>query len=259
MRYVRLLVLSSALLLALAPAALADWDHDVKWDQLEPYVATMFDLQPSYVSDTVQIVADDFECFETGYITDIEFYGNCPSPESLSAFRITFWSDCASAAGRPGALLEDLTVAPAGGDGIGWQIIDEGTNSYLFKINLPVDDWFVQEQGNTYWIGIQGLLSGNSRFMWCSRALEADAMVDDAVIAKNVMTPSSGDWDELVWANTILGNIVVGAGGLTQYDTILKSADMSFRLTGTAIPEPATLTLLCAAGALLLSRFKRKS
>jgi len=56
-----------------------------------------------------------------------------------------------------------------------------------------------------------------------------------------------------------LGNIVVGAGGLTQYDTILKSADMSFRLTGTAIPEPATLTLLCAAGALLLSRFKRKS
>ena len=257
MRYVRLLVLSGVLLLALAPAALADWDHEEKWNQLEPYVATFVDLQPSYVSDTIQIVADDFECFETGYITDIEFYGNCPNLDTLSQFRITFWSDCPGAASLPGTLLEDLTVAPADGNGIGWQIIDQGTNAYLFKINLPVDDWFVQEQGNIYWIGIQGVLSGNNRFMWCSRALGAETFGDDAVLARNEMVPSSDEWDPLVWVSGSLGTIIIPSSGVNENVTVLQSADMSFRLTG--IPEPATCTLVgLALGLLGLMRARKR-
>jgi hypothetical protein len=258
MKYVRLLVLSGALLLSAAPAALADWDHEVKWDQLEPYVATMFDMQPTYISNVMQIVADDFECSETGYITDIEFYGNCPNLDSLNEFRITFWSDCASAAGRPGTLIEDLTVAPADGSGTGWQIIDQGTNSYLFKINLPVEDWFVQEEGSIYWIGIQGVLSGDDKFMWCSRAFGAETMLDDAVIAKDVLIPSPGDWDELVWADTLLGLVVASEASIIELGyTPIQSADMSFRLTGTPIPEPTLVVLLAIAGVAILRRRRR--
>lgn len=258
MRHVLLLGLFGALLLVLAPAAIADWDHEVKWDQLVPYAATNFDVQPSYISSGgMRIVADDFDCSETGYITDIEFYGTCPQLANLSQFRITFWDDAAAAA-RPGSLQGEATVDPADALGIGWQIIDEGTGgSFLFKINLPVDDWFTQQQGNTYWIGIQGLFPGSGQFNWCCRPLGTATIGGDAV-AGNVLVPPSSSWDPLVWVQAPF-TAVIGESSLPSLGnpTVIQSADMSFKLTGTAIPEPATVTLLCAAGVLFLRRRSR--
>jgi len=263
MKHVLSSVLFGALILALAPVALADWDHEVKWNQLEPYTATFFDLQPSYVNTTgTRIVADDFDCSETGYITDVEFYGTCPNLDSLAQFRITFWDGVpgdASDDGHPGTLEGEAAVDPANAQGVGWQIIDQGVgDAYLFKINLAVDNWFVQEEDNTYWIGIQGVFLDTSKFNWCCRSFGAATNGDDAVTGDLLVPPSNG-WEHLVWVEApFLAVVCENDLGSLGNPPVLQSADMSFKLTGTAIPEPATVALLCAAGVLFLRRCKRK-
>ncbi len=261
MRHVRLLVLSGALLLALAPAALADWDHDVKWDQLESPTTSLLELRNSYIGNGMELVADDFECFETGYITDIEFYGYSPNLANLDEFRITFWSDLPDTI-YPAELLADVYVPKAEpGELTGWAVYDsEYTNTELYKINLPMDDWFVQYEDETYWIGIQGVYSGDGVFNWRCLAEAEPKRLEDAS-TNEALVPTDG-WDHLVWVD--VGGFMTAVVSEEEFShleqtTLLGSADMSFRLTGTAIPEPATMTLLCAAGLLFLSRFKRKS
>jgi hypothetical protein len=261
MKHVPVLVLLGVL--AVAPvSAFADWDHEVKHNQLTPYAESAFSLQPSYISDTMQIVADDFTCSGTGYITDVEFYALCKDIGNLNQIRITFWDGvpAGAAPAHPGALKDDIYVGPADADGIGWQYIGSDSNvPRLFKVNLPQDDWFAQDQGNTYWIGIQGVLAGTSRLSWSpyDALTDDDTFGDDAVLAENVMVPTASQWGELVWAHGALGDIVMEADKMTEFDTFLQSADMSFKLTGTFIPEPATLGLV-ALGALCLGLFRSR-
>jgi hypothetical protein len=263
-------VLSLVLLgvLAVAPvSAFADWDHEVKYNQLEPYAYGLLDVQLSFSSSAgVRIVADDFLCSETGYITDIEFWGFCPEIENLDQFSITFWSDAVSpTSGRhhPDELMQDIIVDAADASGIGWKTIDAGEivsmgeRTSLFKINLPKGDWFTQQQGDTYWIGIQALLFGGSRFSWCCRAFDTGTIPEDAVEGAS-MYPDPGDWLHLAWADTQLGLGVEDEVSLTELGyTLLQSADMSFKLTGTLIPEPATCALV-VIGATVLAALRRR-
>ena len=159
MKSVLSLVSVCVLFVVVIPPVLADWPHDVKWDQLEPYSDWFW---RSFVNDQENyIVADDFLCEETGWITDIESYGFCDEIESLDSFRITFWTDIPQnpdEEARPGLLLFEVLVpkaSPYDPLGLGWQQIGENR----FKINLPQEDWFFQEAGTVYWIGIQGVMS----------------------------------------------------------------------------------------------------
>ena len=260
MKGVRTLLLICALALVVAPAALADWPHDVKWDQLEP--CSMWIWQ-SYINEQESLaVADDFLCSETGYITDIEFNGYCQDIQALYGFRITFWSDVPATtneASHPGELLDETVVyktCPCDPLGRGWKVIEQGADFARFKANLFAEDWFVQQAGTVYWIGIQGVLTGTESFYWKFRDISAPTWGDDAVTLG--LAEPTDEWAHLAWTSIDFLGIIPTAYHGTLPPECLGSADMSFRLTG-IVPEPATLTLV-GIGAILLGfiRTRRK-
>jgi hypothetical protein len=246
MKKVTVLISLCALVLAFAPAALADWDHPVKWDQLEPITTV-----PSFSQVGQHITADDFLCDETGWITDIEFLGDVYQQiASTSTFLISFWDDVPASASdesHPGALRQEITVTAAGADGLGWQMVGDydpiGTER-KFKINLPQDDWFLQEAGNIYWISIQSPTGGFTIMLLA----KGEHWGDDAVFK----TPTQPAYDHWGW-NT--------SNQLERYSGLLPngwtSADMSFRLTGTAIPEPASIALVLGGVVVALLRRRK--
>ncbi|MBN1919434.1 MAG: PEP-CTERM sorting domain-containing protein [Verrucomicrobia bacterium] len=251
MKRVTTLISLCALVLAFAPAALADWDHPVKWDQLDPISGSF-----AWAQLASQVTADDFLCGETGWITDIEIIADpfrqlAPYPDRT--LRITFWSDVPATdvdESHPGDLLWDITVGsadPADPLSLGWKEVADYVASgteLKFKIDLPEDNWFLQTEGNIYWIGIQG----PPGFMWAVLSQNAGNSLDDAV----TWATGAPGWVHYGWCAT---------AGLQTYEGLLPagwtSADLSFRLTGTAVPEPASLSLV-TMGAALAGLYWRK-
>lgn len=257
MRY----LLASAAVLGMTAAAMGDWPHPLKWDQMSggihSYGAHSTIDRDSQIFSTT---ADDFLCDETGWITDIHFAGFSQYGDTyLNGFNIKFWTDVPAAPGdesHPGMLLYEYTVMPtdpADPLGIGWQALGDGT----YRINLPEDQWFQQEAGNIYWISIQG------------------DMVDDGfgdTFYWNFADPAGGLWGDdaafesdyfgfAPWANW--GFVDDGTGALVPDlyegefpgDPFVSSADMAFALSGIPIPAPGVLALLGLAG---LARNRRR-
>jgi hypothetical protein len=255
MRPAAAFIMAAVLALALVPVALADWPHDVKWDQLQldaggwganSYLGIVSDI----------LVADDFLCSETGWITDIEFCGwETVGAVGIDTFWITFWtdvpetSDSESHPGEKPLVAIDVAAAdPTDPLGLGWK----KTGDYTYKINLPEQNWFRQEQGNTYWIGIQAVMGGNGSFSWMLRDRNACMWGDDAA----VLLAGTPPWDHYGWPDAGPSGQPEAYQGMFP-DGWDKSADMCFRLTGIPIPEPATLGLV-ASGLLALALRRRR-
>jgi len=244
---VRILTMAILVVCLAALPAAADWDHPVKWDQLDPgsYGAL------SYInSESEALTADDFPCTETGWITDIEFDGLALSdPANIDALRITFWSDVPATSeeeSHPGTLLKDLSVGPADPNDplrLGFQQID--VNRY--KVDLPRDSWLEQKEGEIYWIGIQGVMSNDDIFGWVFRNIDANTWGDDAAFTGTDYAP----WWHWGWDDAGAPQLYQG----TLPSTLVKSADMSFKLTGIPIPEPGVFAL---AGLGLFALLRRR-
>jgi len=243
------------------PAASRDWGGEIKWDQMTPGIDT-YGGHSTVDRDTpmTSTTADDFLCTETGPIADIHFagwsyYGN----SYINGFRITFWTDVPEDPGvdesHPGTLLYDYTVTdllpPDVTPGAtGWRDNLDGT----FTINLPEDQWFTQEAGNIYWIGIQGDMVDDGygdTFYWNFVDRTVATWGDDAAFESSYF--GFAPWANWGWpdADPTTGAPDIYEGPFPAgWD---KSADMAFALS---TPEPATLALL-GFGALALIRRRR--
>ncbi len=241
------MVMLCAFVVAVAPNALADWPHDVKWDQLEP-ISSSF----AWAHEGAGVSADDFLCGETGWLTDIEFLGDIYNQiNEGSTIQITFWADVPASPedeSHPGAVLWGAEVGIADASGIGWQIIedyDPVVTEQKFKINLPEDLWFEQQVDTIYWISIESAQAG---FTWMVLD-EGFGWNDDAVF---MATNNPDVWEHYGWNED---------GQLDRYKDLLPcgwtSADLSFRLTGIPIPEPSLVVLFAVAGVAILKRRSR--
>ncbi len=188
---------------------LADWDeedgHKMHWPQMpDPFG---WDVDATYVEQLwpQNVLADDWNCSETGWVKDIHFWGSWLGDNvgTISAFTIAIHADIPAdqsptGYSMPGETLwgqmfdvgEWIEAGPWEGPQ-GWYDPAEGVvipeNHFLYwqyNIFLDEGDWFWQEEGTIYWLAISAIVipqpePPQPRWGWKS-CLPEDRWNDDA-------------------------------------------------------------------------------
>ncbi len=224
----------------------------LKWEQLPDLSPTGMDVDATWQPDDPDnppiLLADDFLCTETGYITDIHIWGSwlndeLPYWEVPDAVEFTFsiHSDIPDPDGNgpeysmPGELLWMRTWTPTYND-VEWinsgvedwynpfyPIWIDDNHTMCFKYNYILDpvDYFLQEgtpsEPIVYWLDVQAIPQDpsmpNVRFGWKT---SLDHWNDDAVWI-DAIEQYNGPWNELRYP---LGH---------EYET--QSIDLAFQIT----------------------------
>ena len=249
----------------------------IKWEQLPDLSPTGMDVDATWQPDNPEIppliLADDFLCTETGYITDIHIWGSwindhMPYYEVPEAVEFTFSLHADIPAGElepwsmPGEVLWVKTWTPTWED-VEWIYsgVEDWYNPFLpewlndnhemcIKYNCYLDsaDYFLQEgtpeEPIIYWLDVQAAPLDSDidcRFGWKT---SLDHWNDDAVWTEG-NEPYNGLWQELRYP---LGH---------EFET--ESVDLAFAITTQEIPmdeldfgdasDPIYPTLLASNGA----------
>jgi hypothetical protein len=247
-----------------ATLARADWDPDdpYKWLQLPD--PNGWDVNVT----AVQILADDFLCSETGWITDIHFWGSWEGGGvgTIESIYLNIHEDVPAGQdpdkpwSHPGDVVWSRVFDPTTYAGVvirewgvgeqGWY--DAGTGQYnpddhfeTWQVNVFLDqqDWFLQQgspdEPTVYWLSITTYLpAGGPQFGWKT---SLDHWNDDAVSGA-WFGPSHG---APAWGQELL-DPVTG-----------ESLDLAFVITGTPIPEPGAFVLI-GTGLLSLLAWRRR-
>jgi len=174
----RLLFLSLMLVLALCATVFADWieenGHKMHYPQLPNVVG--WDVNAT----APVVLADDWQCSETGWVKDIHFWGSWMNgiEGEIIAFNVSIYTDIPANPpeySRPGVLLWEreiidfIIALPVDPPGLqGWYdpvtemyIMEDHEAYYQYNIFLPEEDWFWQDSGTIYWVHISALISGS--------------------------------------------------------------------------------------------------
>ena len=251
MRYSIFTVSLTVVLLA-SGSALADWNegdpHKMHYPQL-PKVDGGWDVMSSYYV----LLADDFECTQTGYINDIHVWVSFQNDVVFepATVHLAIWSDIPDPDGD-GPLYSMPGTELWHNDTISWttRLYDIGNQGWfdarnpagtmveptvpdhtgVYQMNFLIDDTkaFWQEEGTIYWLEFTIQSPEEVGIGWKE---SADHFQDDAVWRT---TGAPDVWNELIDPIT------------------LESMDLAFVIT----PEPATLCLLAIGGLLFVTRRK---
>ncbi len=189
------------------PAA-ADWiiddGHKMHFPQLPDVVG--WDVNAT----APLILADDFECSETGWIKDIHFWGSWMHgiEGQIISFNLSIHADIPAAQNpdgysKPGLTLwereifEFIIADPVDPPGMqGWYdpaagvfMSDDHEAYFQYNVFLPEEDWFWQEQGTIYWLNITATIADPAATQWGVKTT-LNHWNDDAVWAL---------WGELFW------------------------------------------------------------
>jgi len=290
--------------LVLAGAALADWDETqpAKWVQLPDRSPEGMDVKVGYsflpgtVEPVKKVLADDFECTQTGPITDIHIWGSWKDDELPTfgpdggivttdagniSFRLGIWSDKPAHRdplghenhSQPFELLWSQTFEPGEFSVIdafqgpeGWYDPNEGfwepDNHYrAFQYNFFIDeaDAFQQQGGSG---------PDEEIVYWLSVDVDVlDMETDIEYVAEFGWKTSEQHWnDDATFRDEIWVDDPGMPGGgffLPEPWRELRYPDghpfqmQSIDMAFVITPEPATMTLLAIGGLAVLRRRRR--
>lgn len=247
-RGVKFVVLLAALMIAAGGSpSFADWDvgddYKMHYPQLPDPVG--WDVYAEYPRG----IADDWECTESGFVSDIHFWGswNYDIVGDTGDVYVGIYENDTTSWGfpTPGNELwshvfaeDDYTSLKWSESGQqGWYnprtgYYDENNHEDIYQYNIPIiPDPFYQEEGNIYWLMIS---VDYYDCQWGWKTSESELFGADAVFY---------NWVDYQWCPIEL------------YDPMAPtvSLDMAFVIT----PEPSTICLLALGG--LALRRKRRS
>ena len=168
----RAMILLGVSLLIGAGIAGADWDPE---DGFKMHYPQFPDSQGWDVCFRHLLLADDFECSESGEINDIHFWiawrDDVVDLHALMGWDLSIWSDDEGQPGRPlwryrQATVQYRDVAPSQQ---GWlcpcgqenclQTVVPNSHATGMQVNLiDIEEPFYQEQGKTYWLVIRAMI-----------------------------------------------------------------------------------------------------
>ncbi len=217
------LLVFAAAFLAFSVAAFADWDETqlAKWVQLPNLDSTGIDINAS----EDYILADDFMCRETGFITSIHIWGSwfsdyLPEGDALNvAFTLSIHadipaSDSPTGYSMPGDVLWQRQFGPGdfmvrvwdGDVSEGWMSPPEDYTfpgdhvCWQYNFSIPAADQFEQlgspDQPIVYWLDVKAMpVVSDAYFGWKTSRGHWN---DDAVWGDG-LEPYIGPWEELIY------------------------------------------------------------
>ncbi len=264
---ITLSVAFSAWLVITIPAS-AHWDttQPAKWVQMPDETSNGMDV--AFHSPNQQVfLGDDFECTQTGLITDIHIWGSWlhdETPWDNLPLRLSIWSDKPATPyepSQPADLLWDVMVTDPHAvktawrhwknvpDGEGWY--DPVMNQYIpnadfniWQYNFIINpDIAFRQEGNPdrpliYWLVIDIPVDMYVPFGWKTRTLDEEQFNDDAVWGF-LGADGTFQWTDMHYPRTHPNEDLWG-----------KSFDLAFVIT----PEPGTIALLTIGGLAILRR-----
>jgi hypothetical protein len=187
--------------------------QEVKWAQLPDGSPNGLDV------DATQpyILSDDFQCTESGMITEIDFwaswlYDELPGGDPNNvAFTLSLHSDVPMGVdlpwSHPGDVLWLHTFGPGECVAQPWGPGEEGwleppdmylpfadTMMWFYTCPIPPADWYQQEEGTIYWLDIQATPLFSAYFGWKT---SVDHWNDDGVWAMGAEPIPAPMWNEL--------------------------------------------------------------
>ncbi|MHC4396423.1 MAG: DUF7901 domain-containing protein [Planctomycetota bacterium] len=224
-----------------AGTALADWIPGDDFKMHYPQLPDPFGLD--VMATVPKILADDFQCAESGFITDVHFWGSWRDDVigDITNVHLSIHADIPDPDGTgrgysmPGLELWSLDtdgaiILPVAPSPQGWYnpntaeyYPDNHVQYFQYNISIPEQQAFYQEQGTIYWLDISVTTPFGE---WGWKTSEAH-WNDDAV-----WSDDGQNWIEL------------------RHPVSGESLDMAFVIA----PEPATIALLGLGGLVFLRR-----
>jgi hypothetical protein len=245
--------------------AWADWNtgDPAKWVQM-PNLANGMDVNATFNGQYpyVKTLADDFQCTQTGPITDVHLWGSWLNDrvDPNATIQLSIYADVPAGGigttnySHPGTQLWQTVFTPTQYAMRPWataseQFYDPNTNTILgtdtqvwqYNFLIPQALQFVQQGAVAtpviYWLGVQVLPTTPDMIFGWKTSL--DHHFDDAVFADTqaFAGPVTGLWQDM-------------------HDFTGQSLDQAFVIT--TVPEPATMSLLGLGLAGLILRRKRQ-
>jgi hypothetical protein len=216
----------------------------LKWLQRPDLTPTGLDVLAGNAANqagaSIRLIADDFLCQASGYITDISIWGSWLNDQfdPNATFTLSFWGDVppvGAGPSHPGNLLWQWTFGNADytstlvSSGVLEGFFDPScptmlrgndTQVYQYDFDVPAPAAFYQTNGNIYWLSVESCNTHLGLFGWKTCIL-SDRFGDDAVWTW-LLPPS---WGAMVYPP---GHPYVG-----------QSMDMSFLLGTVPVADPA--------------------
>lgn len=241
MTRLRICVAAIAAIIISGGVVFADWDPGDPYKMHYPQLPdpTGWDVYAEWPKG----IADDWQCSESGYVSDIHFWGSWESDVvgyTGNVYIGIYENDTSGCFPKPGDMLwehvfshNQYTSRLYGTGDQGWYnpgtcYYDENNHEKIFQYNIDVvPDPFYQEQGSIYWLVISMDYYG---CQWGWKTSGSPHFGADGVYYA---------WVDYQWCPMELHDPITG-----------ESLDMAFVIT----PEPATLLLLAIGSAAILRK-----
>jgi hypothetical protein len=232
---------------AVAPVS-ADWNEGDRYKMHYPQLPDPIGV------DVIGILADDWNCTENGYVTDIHIWGSWDrnaDAVTFQVFRLEIWDDNTSGPyNKPGTLLWQRNFSECGVDFFvrrnysGLQALynpqngeiypDNHNMTYQYNFYIDPSDAFVQEKGKNYWlVVVPGFHTGTPQATFGVKNSASVPYGGTAVFWNNTLA----DWSELIHLDG-------------------RTLDLAFVITGepqpSQVPQPSPISALTPTGIIAL-------
>jgi hypothetical protein len=196
----------------------ADDACDAPWQPGDPYkmhFPQLPNLEGWNVWDPT-VMADDWQCTETGPVSDIHFWGSWMHgiEGKILNFEFRIYADIPASQSPtgysvPGSMLwayvtDNFNPVRRVGPPEGWYepmtqqfLMGDHVTYYQYDIYIPEPNWFMQEQGRIYWLAIVAHVEGDPSLVKWGWKSSLDHFNDDAVWGINPMPMMPNEWMEM--------------------------------------------------------------